>query len=96
MKIDRLAGYEIVKMRGCDAVLGFIERYCDMPGVRVDFPKGETSTYLNGLFTNTGLKGMLDRKEYRRFDMLFSVFAGFIYRTTDCAQEAPVTRAHSS
>lgn len=39
-----------------------IEKDCDLPRVGVVFSKKDISTYLNGLFTGTGVREALEEK----------------------------------
>ena len=47
-----------------------------MPGTGYDFSKKECSTGLNGIYKNTGLRGMLEGDDYKVLDSIFPfVFA---------------------
>lgn len=67
-----------------------------MPGVREDFSKEETSTDLDRQVTNTGLRGMLDGKDYQSVDIVFLFVVVFVQGATGFTIKSPVTRVHLS
>lgn len=89
---EQPSGMKHGALRGCNALLMCIEEDCDIPGMRVDVSEEDTSADLNGLFTNTGIRGMLAGKDYRNGDSLFSFVAAFIDRATGFVRNAPMTR----
>ena len=55
-----------------------VESY--VPDFRVDFSSKESSTDLNGLYTNDGLVGMLEAKNFKCLDTIFPFVCAFIDR----------------
>lgn len=82
-------------LRGCTASLGRIEEDCDLPDIRVNLSKWDTSAGLNGLLTNTEITGMLEEKTYRNVDSVSPFMAAFIDKTTGFLKIPPMTRVHS-
>ena len=66
-----------------------------MPGTRIDFSKKDCSSQLNGIYTSTGLRGMLEGKDYKNLDTVFPFV--FAYVDTWLGQEstAPLTTIHT-
>ena len=78
-------------LAGANAILAGIERDYYAPGLHVDLSKGDKGQYLNGIYTDEGLRGMLEAKDFRAFDMVFPFIGAFIDRCCDEAHSAPVT-----
>lgn len=66
-------------IRDCNPYPLQTEKYGgDGSSLKVDFSRGDMSSNLNGLFTNTGLGGMLEAKRYGKFNMML-LFVSFIF-----------------
>lgn len=51
-------------LRACNTLLTAIKKEFPVPGLRVEFSKGEVSSQLNGQCTSHGVYGMLEAHEY--------------------------------
>ena len=65
-----------------------------MPGMKVDLSKHEGSAQLNGIFLPTGLRGMVEGKDYRVLDIVFPFVFGYADIWLGSQDEAPLTRIH--
>lgn len=66
-----------------------------VPGVRFDYSATPKSNNLNGLHISTGLKGMLEGKDYSNIDMVFPFIAAFLDRVLGYADNQQLTMIHS-
>ena len=82
-------------LRGCNTVLRFFEQHYVMPGVRLDFSKKECSSQLNGIYTSTGLRGMLEGKDYRNLDYFFPFVYAYVDGWLGNHDTAPLTSIHT-
>ena len=55
-------------LKTCNTYLAAADKEYPMHGKRIDFSGGNTSNQLNGIFLSTGLRGMLEGKNYRNRD----------------------------
>ena len=69
-------------LRGCNSYLRAIETDSGISYLRVDFSSKNASVTLNGFFLETGVRGMLEGKDYRNVDFVFPFVAAFIDRIT--------------
>ena len=69
-------------LRACNSLLKVLEEDCDISNLHVDFSVKEASTTLNGLFLETGVKGMLEGKDYKQLDYVFPFVMAFVDRIT--------------
>jgi len=67
-------------LRACNSVLRQMERDSQISGLHVDFSTKESSTQLNGIFLSTGLRGMLEGKDYRNLDYVFPFVSAYVDR----------------
>ena len=75
----------------CNNILAAIERdYC-ASGLHVDFSTSETGSHLNEIFTEDGLRGMLEAKDVRALDMVFPFIGAHIDGCCSEALSAPIT-----
>ena len=81
-------------LRGCNSILSEFQRYYIMPGMKVDLSKHEGSAQLNGIFLPTGLRGMVEGKDYRVLDIVFPFVFGYADIWLGSQDEAPLTRIH--
>ena len=58
-------------LRACNSLLRAIEEDSTTTSIHVDFSTKETSSALNGLFLESGIRGMLEGKDYRNLDYIF-------------------------
>ena len=80
-------------MRGCNNYLRAIQSDSGISSLRVDFSSKNASVTLNGLFLETGIRGMLEGKDYRNVDFVFPFIAAFIDRITQ-ETKADLTSIH--
>ena len=81
-------------LRACNSLLRAIEEDSTTTSIHVDFSTKETSSALNGLFLESGIRGMLEGKDYRNLDYVFPFVAAFIDRVTGC-EEGGITTVHT-
>lgn len=60
--------------------------------MRVSVSRRDTSSALNVLFISTGLKIMQKGKDYRTLDIVSPSVIGFIDRTPELVEQAPMMR----
>lgn len=80
-------------LSGCNTLLRAIERDSGVSGLHVDFSGKDASSCLNGIFLQTGLRGMLEGKDYRRLDTVFPFVAAFIDTVTG-SETGQLTKVH--
>ena len=80
MKGKTLKQLRMAILKACNEMLKRIEMESYVPGCHVDFSSKDGSNALNGLFTNEGICGMLEAKNYREVDYVFPFVAAFIDR----------------
>lgn len=56
-------------LRGGNSILAAIERDSYTPRLHVNFSHGERGSNLNGIFTQDGVRGMLEKKDYQMLDV---------------------------
>lgn len=81
-------------LRACNSLLRAIEKDCTTTSMHIDFSTKETSSALNGFFLESGIRGMLEGKDYRNLDYVFPFVAAFIDRVTGC-EEGGITTVHT-
>jgi len=69
-------------LKACNSILRDIQENNHTPGLHFDFSTKDCSKQLNGIFTNDGLKGMLEGKDYRNLDYVFPFVTAFIDKIT--------------
>lgn len=77
--------YEISLYQARNSFLDDLEGNSTVPGLYVCFSKGGAAALLNGLFTQDGIRGMLDGKFFQCIEMLLSSFRGFLDRAAGYA-----------
>ena len=82
-------------LKGCNSLLRSIQDLYTMPGIRYDFSKKECSTALNGIYTNTGLRGMLEGKDYKVLDTIFPIVFAYVDTWLSDNDSAPLTEVHA-
>ena len=82
-------------LKGCNSLLRSIQDLYTMPGIRYDFSKKECSTALNGIYTNTGLRGMLEGKDYKVLDTIFPIVFAYVDTWLSDNDSAPLTEVHT-
>lgn len=65
-----------------------------MPGMNVKSSKHEDSSHLNTVLLKTGLRGMLEGKEYRQLDIVSPIVFGYAYISMDFENNALLTKIH--
>lgn len=68
-------------LRGVISLLAAIDWDAVFPELHVDFSSRGCSMTLNRFSVNSGVRGMLEWKDYRAVDMVLSIVGGYI----DCA-----------
>lgn len=84
---------KIPLLAACNTLLRLIERDSGIAQLHVDFSTKDMSSALNGIFLQTGLRGMLEGKDYRALDHVFPFVAAFIDNVTQ-SQDGTVTKIH--
>ena len=82
-------------LRGLNTLLRFFQANSTLPGIRVDFSKNECTSQLNGIYTSTGLRGMLEGKDYKNLDSLFPFLYGYVDRWLGNAEDCHLTKLHT-
>ena len=83
-------------LRGCNTLLRYFENSHLMPGTRIDFSKKEASSQLNGFYTSTGLRGMLEGKDFKALDFVFPFIFAYVDTWLGYEDSAPLTKLHVS
>lgn len=60
----------------------------------LEFSERDTSSKRNGLFTNRGLRGMSEGKDYCTLNLSFPIVSIFNSKATGLIQEAPIRKGH--
>ena len=81
-------------LRGCNTILRFFQSHSFMPGTRIDFSKKDCSSQLNGIYTSTGLRGMLEGKDYKALDTVFPFVFAYVDIWLQQETEASLTSVH--
>lgn len=92
-KQQQFASKKVPILSGCNTYLRCMERDNGVPDLHVDFSSKDASDRLNGIFLQTGLRGMLEGKDYRKLDTVFPFVASFI-DTISGSETAELTRVH--
>lgn len=79
----------------CNPLLGSIKRDEEFLGTCIDFPEGKVTNRLDGIYTITGLRGMLEGKDYRSLETVFPFVAASINRSTKCETTPSMTIAYT-
>lgn len=66
-----------------------------LSGVKVDFSELEGTSQRNGLFLSSGLRGMLEGKDYRILDMIFQFVCGYVDVWTIYRDDARLSKVPS-
>jgi len=82
-------------LSGCNNLLIGYQNDFRVTRLRVDFSSSQTSGQLNGFFTSTGVKGMLEGKDYHAIDTVFPFVAGFLDKATGFHNVAHLTTVHT-
>ena len=78
-------------LRACNAILRQIEIDSHISQLHVDFSKKESSTQLNGIFLATGIRGMLEGKDFKNLDYVFPFIAAYVDRFRDKPNDPSLT-----
>lgn len=82
-------------LNGCNNLLSAYQKEFPIPGLQVSFSTAQKSSQLNGFFTSTGVKGMLEGKDYAAVDTVFPFIAAFLDRAIGCADNPALTTVHT-
>ena len=94
-RVRKLASIRTAVLRGCNSVLRYFQTHSVMPGTRIDFSKSYCSSSLNGLYPSTGLRGMLEGKDFKALDTVFPFIFAYVDTWLGQHSEAPLTSIHS-
>lgn len=81
-------------LRACNSLLRAMQDDCTTRSIHIDFSTKEASSALNGIFLQTGIRGMLEGKDYRNLDYVFPFVAAFVDRISGC-EEGGITAVHT-
>jgi hypothetical protein len=81
-------------LRACNSLLRAIQNDSATTAIHIDFSTKEASSALNGFFLESGIRGMLEGKDYRNLDYVFPFVAAFIDRVSGL-QEEGITTVHT-
>lgn len=74
-------------LRVVNSLLAAIDRAAGVPGQQLYFSIKVYYMQLNSLFLGSGFRGMLEGKDYRAVDIIFSIIAAHIDRATETQNE---------
>lgn len=69
-------------LRGVNSLLAVIDRETEVPRPHIEFSSKGCSKQINGLFPNTGVRGILERNDYRVVYKEYPNFGTYIDRAT--------------
>lgn len=75
-------------LSGANSMLTPVDRDAGVPGIHGDFSSKGRSTWLNGVFLNSGVRGMPIRKDHIAVDIVFSIIGFYTYRVTEFQKDA--------
>ena len=81
-------------LRACNSFLRVMKNDCSSASIHIDFSTKEESSRLNGIFLDSGMRGMLEGKDYRNLDYFFPFVAAFVDRITGCVTNG-ITTVHT-
>ena len=91
---SKICSHKTAILRACNSLLRAVQMDSSTTSMKVDFSTKETSSRLNGIFLETGVRGMLEGKDYRTLDYVFPFVAAFVDRITGCKKNG-ITKVHS-
>lgn len=80
-------------LHGCNTYIVIIKKNCRRWSLKLSFSMGKSSD-LNVLSMNTGMRGLLEGKNFPILDIVFRFVALFIDRATELAEHTPMIRLH--
>lgn len=81
-------------LRGLNLLLAAVEREAGVPGLHMDFSRKSCSLQLNVVFLMSGVRGMIERKDYRAVDTLFTILEAYTDRASQFQNGADMTRVY--
>lgn len=91
VKKRSLSSLKTLLLRACNSYLSFINDTHSLPDLNVDFSRKDSSLQLNGLFLHSGVRGMLEGKDYRNVDKVFPFVMAFVDRVLGHTTSCPLT-----
>ena len=85
---------KIPLLSACNTLLRCIEADSGLPDLHVDFSSKDASSRLNGIFLTTGVRGMLEGKDFRKLDTVFPFVASFVDTVTG-SDSGAITNVHT-
>ena len=82
-------------LRGCNDLLACYERESYISGLTFDNSSPDISDKLDGFFTEDGIRGMLEGKDYKAVDMVFPFVGAFIDMCCGDEESCPITKISS-
>lgn len=79
----------------CNSLLTAYQHDFDLPGLWGDFYTAQKSFHLTGLVTATGVRGMLEGKDYRAIDTFFHFIVAFIDLIKEFNHNPVLKRIHT-
>lgn len=91
---SKISSQKTAILRACNSLLRAIQIDSSTTSMKIDFSTKETSSTLNGIFLETGVRGMLEGKDYKTLDYVFPFVAAFVDRITGCQRDG-ITAVHT-
>ena len=85
----------ITILTACNDLLALYQKESYVKDMQFNYTSTEKGNRVNGIFTNDGLRGMLEAKNYKAIDMVFPFVAAFIDRCSGDEESHPVTKVCS-
>lgn len=83
-------------LQWCRLLLPVFERECGRPALRADLEEWDVSSDLNQLYTNNGIRGILDRKKFETLSMVVPLLGVFVDQATGKESKYPMTSVHTT
>lgn len=81
-KRRKKSSLEMSLLKACSRILAHVEERCALRGLHLNFAKNEIAAQLNGLFTEDGIRGLLEGKNHYGVDMVFPFLVSSFDRST--------------
>ena len=85
----------ITILTACNDLLALYQKESYVKDMQFNYTSTEKGNRVNGIFTNDGLRGMLEAKNYKAIDMVFPFVAAFIDRCSGDEESHPLTKVCS-
>ncbi len=92
-KLTSISTKKTALLRGCNTYLRALQSDSGIASLHIDFSSKNASATLNGIYLDSGLRGMLEGKDYRNVDYVFPFICSFIDKITQ-QDSASLTSIH--